>query len=124
MDPVLKDIKALLKRQPTLTKCELGPFDIGKGSCVAWFRGFVEKETKHRLRKEWAGDAIKMKNSKQVVELFLAKDLKKFIKKCIKQDQQNNSTRKMYFAFGVVVVAVVFGYVYTNKQQQPQQRQK
>jgi GTPase Era involved in 16S rRNA processing len=119
VDPVLKDIKALLKRQPTLTKCELGPFDIGKGSCVAWFRGFVEKETKHRLRKEWAGDAIKMKNAKQVVELFLTKDLRKFVKKCQKQDGKNESTRKMYFAIGVVVVAVLFGYVYTNKQQQP-----
>ena len=60
-----------------------------------------------------------MKNAKQVVELFLTKDLRKFVKKCKKKDGKNESTRKMYFAIGVVVVAVLFGYVYTNKQQQP-----
>ena len=113
VDPVLRDIQELLERNPALTKCELGPFDMGT-SCVKWFRKFVEKETRHRLAKEWAGDKTKLQHCNRVVNMFFQTDLKKWLKKHIQKDIENSKTRNFYAAVGFVLLGGLFSYIYLN----------
>ena len=112
VDPVLREIKALLKRNPSLTQCALGMWE---GSCVTWFTDFVREETNHRLKKEWGGDKTKTQHGPKVVEMFFRTDLRRYLQMNRDKDGAKNQKRNVVVVVSLLVAVMGYFWLTSKK---------